>query len=84
MAILFLTLQQNHNKYIEYTKVDYPFTYTPNTPIILIPDLVTSREALYTEINEIPKSLLVLDGNNRVTLMKESNQPYIYMLTIFH
>ncbi|MFV5769787.1 hypothetical protein [Mammaliicoccus sciuri] len=70
--------QSFNNDYVSYTKVDYPFTYTPNTPIILIPDLVTSREALYKKINEIPKSLLVLDGNNRVTLMKASNQPYIH------
>jgi hypothetical protein len=75
---VYITKIFDQDDYIDYTKVDYPFTYTPNEPIILIPDLVSSREALYKQVNEIPKSLLVLDGNNRVTLMKNSEQPYIH------
>ncbi|MBF2779970.1 hypothetical protein QLG58_13810 [Staphylococcus aureus] len=68
----------NDGIHINYTERENPYTLTPNEPIILIPDLVTSTEARFKEIYDIPTSLLVLDGNNRVTLMKKDNQPYIH------
>ncbi|CPD11305.1 hypothetical protein JOD58_13475 [Staphylococcus aureus] len=68
----------NDGIHIDYTERENPYTLTPDEPIILIPDLVTSREARFKEIYDIPTSLLVLDGNNRVTLMKKDNQPYIH------
>ncbi|HDA2850091.1 hypothetical protein APV47_12800 [Staphylococcus aureus] len=68
----------NDGIHIDYTERENPYTLTLDEPIILIPDLVTSREARFKEIYDIPTSLLVLDGNNRVTLMKKDNQPYIH------
>lgn len=68
----------NDGIHIDYTERENPYTLTPDEPIILITDLVTSREARFKEIYDIPTSLLVLDGNNRVTLMKKDNQHYIH------
>ncbi|MDU2136831.1 MAG: hypothetical protein E7E60_06060, partial [Staphylococcus warneri] len=53
----------NDGIHIDYTERENPYTLTPDEPIILIPDLVTSREARFKEIYDIPTSLLVLAFN---------------------
>lgn len=63
--------------YISYTPRTNPSTHTPNEPIIVVPDLVTSRETVNPSNNTIPHALLVIDGNNRVTLMKQKNKAQI-------
>lgn len=67
----------DNDLFISYTQRNNPYTMQPNEPIIIVPDFVNSREARFRTVNEIPNALLVIDGNNRVTLMKEQKQSYI-------
>lgn len=58
------------NTPINYTHYDKPEFFTDG-PIIITDDFITSRAVIYQEGNELPPCI-VIDGNNRVSHVKNS------------